>query len=263
MNPAENYVEAALYLISPYREPKNEMKDPSSSLLNSPSDLLTETVSVPQLKLHYLEIPGQFTGGTVTFQKNPCLELRYFFSKSNNVVISKRDGIGGFYEIRFQDEKHDYLKNKAKMDQTSFGVGATIDITKELTDFKGRFDETSTNYMYFFCPFVQVGAEETDFEVLMNLNKNPVEVRPKEEIDREVDAINKGEEVVKAPNLESLEEKIRNILSEIKGDGATANVKKRMEEAPQNYFEISSREINVSVHGEQSTDVKIVDSCTL
>lgn len=217
-----------------------------------------ETVTVSQLKLHSFELPEDFTGGTVLFKKTNCLELRYFFSKTNDVMLSLREGIGGFYEIRFQNEKHDYWKSKATLDQKTVSLGSELDFTKSLTHFQGRFGKETKNYLYFFCPFIKVGVEETEFEIEIKMNKNPTELKEKSVLDQEVFDINSGKEVSSENKSTTLESKIEDILKEIKGDGTRDGIKTRMEESPQNYFEISFREINVSLDGEQSSDVKKV-----
>ena len=219
-------------------------------MLSSPGDILTETVKVPEPKLHFLEIPAQFTGGTITFKKNPCIELRMFLSKSNAVMISQRSGIGGFFEIRFRNEQHDYWKTKAKMDQSTMTAGANVDITESLTHLKSRFGAETMNYLYFFCPFLKVGAEDFELELQVDLNKNPVELKDKEELDAQVMAINEGKEVPKKKEILPLQSRIEEIIMAVKGDGSAGGIKERLD-------------INISVHGEQTSDVKKVEECFL
>lgn len=247
-----------MYLISPYRQPKNVIKEITSNVLTSPGDSLSSTIQISEPKLHYLEIPAQFTGGTITITKNPCIEMRYFLSKSRNVLVSQRNGIGGFFEIRFQNDEHDYLKTKAKMDQVMLSPGNTFDITSDLSSLKGRFGSETNNYLYFFCPFLKVEAEDYEFEIEVNLNKNPVELRSKQELDEVVLAINQGKEPPKEQKVQSLDERIKEIVSEIKGDGNAKGINERMVNSPEKYYEVSLREITINVHGEQTSDVKKV-----
>jgi hypothetical protein len=227
-------------------------------MLSAPGDSLSETVTIPGLKLHSLEISQTFTGGTITIKKNNCLELRYFLSKTNDVVLSQRDGIGGFFEIRFQNEQHDYWKTKAKLDQSTVADGSIVDITKDLSHLRGRFGVETKNYLYLFCPFIKVGAEDADFELQIDLNKNPVELEDKSVLENEVFAINQGKEVSEEQSVKSPQDKIKDIINEVKGDGVSLGVKERMENAVSKYYEVSLHEIDVSLGGENDNDVKKV-----
>jgi hypothetical protein len=227
-------------------------------VLTAPGEVLTSNVQVTEPKLHYLELPGQFTGGTIIIKKNPCIELRYFFSKSSDVSITQRDGIGGFFEIRFQNDEHDYLKTKAKMDQNLMTPGASIDITSDLSNLRGRFGSETMNYLYFFCPFLKVEAEDFELEIQIDLNKNPVELKSKEELEEAALAVNQGKEIPKKQEVPSLDSRIKEIVNEIKGDGSASGVKERMEGAVDRYYEVSLREINIDVYGEQGSDVQKV-----
>lgn len=226
-------------------------------MLTSPTETLVQTVEMGQLKLHALDLPAQFTGGTITIQKNDCIELRYFLSKSNDVLINLRDGIGGFYELTFQNNQHDYWKSKAKMDQNLLAQGAVVDLTEQLSHLRGRFGDNSRNYLYFFCPFIKVGVDEPGVTVDINLNKNPVELRPKEELNDEVWNMNHDLDPPKKPGVRSLNDVMQNIIQEIKGDGTSSGVKTRLEESDSNYFEVSLKEIDL-IFQEDESDVKRV-----
>ena len=245
-------------MIAPYREPKNEFLAPSNSIITSSEELLSKNINISQLKLHSIKIPADFTGGIVKIIKNNCLELRYFLSKSDDVMLTLRDGIGGFYEIGFKNEEHDYWKSKAKLDQSLVSNGSEVDITESLTHLRGRFGDQTDNNLYFFCPFVKVGAENTEFEIEINLNKNPVELDEKENLDNEVFGINSGAEEAPSNEVATMEDRVKDIIKEIKGDGSTEGIKTRMEEAPENYYEVSLREIDVFFDDRKSTDVKKV-----
>jgi hypothetical protein len=253
-------VDAALYLIAPYREPLNKYKEPSGTILSSPGENLSQTENIPELKLHYFDLPATFTGGEILIQKNNCLELRYFFSKQNNVVLNWRDGIGGFYELMFLNNEHDYTKSKSKQDQSKFVEGATLNITQDLIDIQSRFGNTTNNYLYFFCPFVKVGSDSAEFEVQVILNKNPTELKDKDELEDKIVRENEGDTTSAPPNQgnQTPEQKIIDIIKQVKGDGQVEGVKKRMQESPSKYYEVIQRDVSVDVWAKESSDVKTV-----
>lgn len=224
-------------------------------MLVSPSETLSEAVEVPQLKLHSLEIPAKFTGGSVVITKNQCLELRYFFSKSGDVQLNWREGIGGFYELHFQNERHDYWKPKAKMDQGGLAPGALVDLAAALSHIRGRFGADTNTFLYFFCPFVKVGVEDTRFALQINLNSNPVELKAKAVLDDEAWAANHGQ--ARSPGKHSFADRARDIVAAVKGDGASAGVKARMEESAAKYFEVANQQITLGFE-EKAADVKRV-----
>lgn len=250
-----------MYLIAPYREPLNKYKEPTGTILSSPGDNLSQNESIPELKLHYFDFPASFTGGEVIIQKNNCLELRYFFSKQNNVVLNWRDGIGGFYELMFLNNEHDYTKNKSKQDQSKLVEGSTLNITQDLIDLQSRFGNNTNNYLYFFCPFIKVGAESAQFEVQLILNKNPTELKNREELEEQIIRENEGGDTNITPisGNQTPEQKVIDIIKQVKGDGQIEGVKKRMEESPGKYYEVIQRDVLINVWQKDSADVKTVN----
>lgn len=256
-------MDTALYLISPYREPLNKMSDVSNTILSSPGDNLSSTITVSDHKLHYLDIPSSFTGGEVLIKLNNCLELRYFFSKTNDVLLNHRDGIGGFFELMFMNDQHDYSKEKAKQTHSILSNGATLNITEDLTDLRSRFPGQTNNYLYFFCPFIKEGVDSADFEIQIILNKNPVELKDAEQLEQELIAENTGETSTNNNTLvanRTLEQRIMDIIREVKGDGQAAGVRTRMEESPDKYFEVIERNGSVDLWTKGGSDVKKVQN---
>lgn len=264
MNPGGLHVETALYLVAPYRNPLNRMKQPGGSILSSPSDQLSHTETIPELKLHYFAIPSGFTGGRVSLLKNPCSELRYFFSKTSDVVLNWRDGIGGFYELMFLNGQHNYTRQSAQQDQSGFAPGASFDITAELTDMRSLYGDQTTTYMYLFCPFIAADASSAEFELQVILDKQPVALKDKDklELDQANDNLGPESPLPAAPVRVSLSQRVVDIIKQVKGEGNPDLVRKRMEESPSTYFEVIQRDLSVDLWSEDAADVKRVGAPT-
>lgn len=260
MNPGGFYVETAMYLVAPYREPLNQMTDITNTILSSPGDNLSQTVTVPNLKLHYLDIPAAFTGGEILIKANNCLELRYFLSKSSSVLLNHREGIGGFFELMFLNDQHNYSRASAQQNQVGFSVGASLNITEDLTNLKSRFGAVTNNYLYFFCPFLKEGSENSTFEVQVILNKNPVELKDGAQLEDAIIKENTGGDSSSNSLVanRTIEQRVQDIIREVKGDGQAAGVRQRMEESPQKYFEVIQRNASVELWSKNGADVKKV-----
>lgn len=258
VNPGGGYVETALYLISPYRNALNAMRAPGGVMLNSAGDQLSQEESVPALKLHYFGLPAGFTGGELQILANPCLELRVFFSKSSDVVLNWRDGIGGFFELLFLSGQHDYARSSAGQDQASFAPGASVNLTPALSDMRSRFGGQTTTFLYVFCPFLKADAASAEFRARLVLNKNPVELKDPALLEAAIVSDNEGSAGDSAPVKATFQSRIENIVAQVRGEGSPALVRKRMEEAPAKYYEVVRRDASVDLWGADSADVKKV-----
>lgn len=255
-------METALYLVAPYRNNLNKMKPPTGSILSSPNDQLSHIETIPEIKLHHFALPGGFTGGKISILKNPCLELRYFFSKTNDVVLNWRDGIGGFFEIMFLNGQHNYTRNNAKQDQSRFTPGASFEITSELTDMRSLFGDQTTTYLYMFCPFLKADATSAEFELQVILDKQQVPLKDKNKLEMEMENINNNSSQISASNpvRVSLSQKVVNIIEQVKGDGNVDGVRKRMENSPQTYSEVIQRDVFVDLWHKNAAKVKTVEN---
>ena len=185
-------------------------------------------------------------------------------SKTNDIGLSLRDGIGGFYELMFYNDKHDYWKSKAKQNQSLFSKGASIKLTEGLTHLKTRFGDQTNNFIYFFCPFINTNAQSAEFEIQFILNKNPVTLEDKSTLDQEVFNNNSGQITSGTSSgsndISTILTRARDIITEVKGDGNISGIKKRMEESPGKYYEVLERNIKVDLWDQTSkTDVKKVE----
>ena len=199
--------------------------------------------TVDKLKLHYTLLPKSYTGGAVKIIKNNCLELRMFFSKTNDISLLRRDAIGGFFDLTFLNEQHDYTDSKAFQDQTKFSVGSNIDFTQDLFNIRKLHGDTSIDYLVFFCPFLDPANQDLSFAFETTLVKTSSQIgtTPSVEQYKLVSRINR----------------ITEIFEEVKGyDGVVSNVLTRIKESSQNYYEISERKVNSGFDLEDQPDVK-------
>ena len=196
--------------------------------------------------------------------------MRYFMSKTSDVKINWREAIGGFYELMFLNDQNDYWKTKAKQNQSQFYNAATIPLTQDLTHLKSRFGDNTNNFIYFFCPFINPDAQSAEFEIQFILNKNPIELKNKDILDNEVYLYNTGQATPDSQNgsstqnpfnsdVKSMSQKAVDIIKEVKGDENVEGVRKRMEEAPEKYFEVIQRDVKADLWNKKSADVKNVN----
>lgn len=228
-----------------YKSKNNQYLNISSKIPSSPGDLIQDTISLTELKLHSLEIPIGITGGTFSIKKSNCLELKYFLSKSKDIGVNWRDGIGGFYEIKFMNEKNNYSEETLK--KSTPEIDFPIDISNDLNFFRAKFGESTRNYLYFFCPFSNEDAVTQAFEYEVNLNKNPVVLPDKCELDPTSCTTGKT-------SSQTLDE----ILTKVKGDKVIGGVQTRLNSSSSDYFEVTQKTVFTGFLNEENPKVQKV-----
>jgi hypothetical protein len=135
-----------------------------------------------------------------------------------------------------------------------------LNITEDLINLQSRFGNTTNNYLYFFCPFIKVGAESAEFEVQVILNKNPTELKDKDDLENNIVKENEGESTEPSVNTgnQTPGQRMIDIIKQVKGDGVISGVRTRMEESPSKYYEVIQRDASVQLWDKESSDVKTV-----
>ena len=219
-----------------------------------------------EFRLIAYEIANGTTGGTVEIQENNCQVLRYFLSATNDVELNHRPAIGGFYDLQFQNNRHNFTIKTNSMSENDLEAGKTIDLTQDITDFKTLHDVNQKFYVYFFCPFLKVGSQTGQFKVKWGLNNNElnesqVNIKTKERLQNELVQINSGKEVTATSTPDTpptLKEKWDAILAEVKSGNTSANRLSRMTESPDKYYSVIRRTINLKVGTSDAPNVEKV-----
>ena len=177
--------------MSPYRNSSNIWVDPSVNVLNFSDGVASSENIVPNLKLKGFRIAQGTTGGTIQILENNTEVLRYFLSATQDVQLNHRPAIGGFFDLQFLNNKHNFTVKTNEMSEDDLATGKTIDLTQEITDFKTLHGVSQDFYIYFFSPFVKVGSTNTNFKVKFDLNNNELSddivKKTKEQLQDELD----------------------------------------------------------------------------
>lgn len=176
-----------------------------------------------------------------------CLELRYFFSKTKDLIINWHESFGGMYSLGFMEGAHNYNAAKAEMSQKSLLNGDTIDITPELSQFRADAGAADTNYLYFFCPYADPDIKNLAFEYEIKLNKNVVTLP----------AASGGEsgETAMVPQALNEYERIQQIIGELKKDGNASSIQDKVVDANIKYSEVMKLEIKTDFGEKDSPEI--------
>lgn len=176
-----------------------------------------------------------------------CLELRYFFSKTKDLIINWHESFGGMYTLGFMEGAHNYNAAKAEMSQKSLLNGDTIDITPELSQFRADAGAADTNYLYFFCPYADPDIKNLGFEYEIKLNKNVVTLPAPS-------GKNSTGEVV-VPQALNEYERIQQIIGELKKDNNASSIQDKVIGANMKYSEVMKLEIKTDFGEKDSPDI--------
>jgi hypothetical protein len=249
--------------VSPYRNAANTWVEPSIETLTFTDGVASSEMTVPNLKLKGYRIAQGTTGGTIEFMENNTQVLRYFLSATQDVQLNHRPAIGGFYDLQFQNNQHNFTVKTNSMEEDSMAVGKKVDLTQDITDFKTLHGITQDFYIYFFSPFVKVDSNNTNFKVKFDLNNNEINdnviaVKTKEQLEDELQQINSGQEVTTTTvrtTPPTLKEKWDEILAEVKGTSSTPPA---IVGSAEKYYSVIRRTLNLKVGKDDAPNVEKV-----
>ena len=233
-------------LVTSYKQELNKGLHTSSAIVNSSDSVVEETKTVEKLKLHVVDLPAAFTGGSVEVTKLNCKELKMFMSKTNDIEINWRDGIGGFMDLQFLNHQNTYFNSSY---DKSLNANIPFDFTEDLTYLKSNFGASSRNYIYFYCPFINENNEDLSFEYKLNLNQNPVDLSNS-------NTSSNPDSPDSNVQYTTLSGKMEDIIKNVKGDGNVEKVKERMQTASNDYYEISQIIIETNLHKKETPKVQ-------
>lgn len=245
------------YLVSPYNNPKNVWVDPGTDIPAFADNAIDAVSELDNIKLHNYQISKDITGGTVLVQTNNCHITKYFLSSTNDVFLNWRPDIGGFFDLRFLNHEHTFSAQTHDSLPAETEPGKAIDLTQSILDFKTVFDVNNDFYLYFFCPFMKAGADDTKFAVKFDLNASPVDpskvvVKTKEQIQREMRLANSGRPVEATSTVPkalpaTMKEKLDRIMTQIKGSSSMDGIASRIEQSPSEYYPVIQRDLSLKV----------------
>lgn len=264
MNKCQSYLESVSFLVAPYRDQNNVFSEVVNSSENVNENKGIKVFDTPNLKLKSYMIPRDTTGGTFEVVENNCMVPRYFLSQTDDVMINQRDAIGGFYDLRFVDKRHNFTANTNSVSNSALNTGTTVDITQEIRNFKTLHDVTDNYYIYFFCPFLKKDSESTNFKVKFNLNQNEygtnIQTPTKDELENEVISANTGESVITSTSNEVLTVKKTwdDILAEVKDSTTSNTIVTKMTESVDGYYSIIERSLDLKVGKDNAPNIEMV-----
>lgn len=254
------------YVVAPYRNAANTFVSPSVTNLTFTNGVSNNEITFDNFRLKGYKIAKGTTGGEVEFVTNDCQVLRYFLSATNDVQLNHRPAIGGFFDLHFQNHRHNFTDKTNGMAESTMQNSNKINLTQEITDFKTLHEVNDDFYLYFFCPFMKPTSDSSNLKVNLNLNNNAVDessvtIKTKDQLEDEMKQINSGKEVSSTPTPDtppSLKEKFDAILAEIKQEGTGSNKTSTLTQSPDKYYSVIRRTLDLKVGKTDAPDVEKV-----
>jgi hypothetical protein len=189
---------------------------------------------------------------------------RYFLSETADVKLNQRDAIGGFYDIRFMNKRHNFTAKTNAASNSALNTGTTVDVTQEIRNFKTLHNVTGDFYIYFFCPYINKDASSTNFKVNFNLNQNEygsnIETPTQDELENEVIAANTGTPVNTSTSNEvvTIKKTWDQILADIKASTTSSNTVTKLTESVDGYYSVIERSLDLKIGKDDAPDVEMV-----